>query len=108
MTQIIIKVVLIIIAAICKAAVDTVIHHPHTSKLWGDFWDMRKGKFLPLTKYRWNGWHLANSTIIISLIVAGVLHGYKWYFDIPVLGTIFILVFNLFYNKLFQYEKQVR
>ena len=109
MTEIIIKVVLIIIAAICKAAVDTVTHHPHTSKLWGDFWDLKiKRNYVPFTKYKIDGWHLSNSLMITCFIVAGVLNGYVWYYDIPVLGIIFILVFNLFYNKIFQYKKQVR
>jgi hypothetical protein len=107
MTEIIIKVLLIIIAAICKAAVVT--HHPHTSRLWGDFWDLKiRRKFVPFTKYKLDGWHLCNSVMIISFIVAGVLNGYIWYYDIPSLGVVFILVFNLFYNKIFQYKKSVR
>jgi hypothetical protein len=108
MILIIIKIVLIILAAICKAAVDTITHHPHTSKLWGKFWDVKIGPIVPYSRYRVNGWHLSNSLMIVCFIVAGVLPGYKWYYDIPTLGIIFILVFNLFYNKIFQYKKSVR
>lgn len=110
MTLIIIKIVLIIIAAICKAAVDTVTHHPHTSRLWGEFWDLKiKRTYVPFTKYKFDGWHLSNSLMIVCFIVISKLHNsIEWYYDIPVSGTIFILVFNLFYNKIFQYKKSVR
>lgn len=110
MTLIIIKIVLIIIAAICKAAVDTVTHHPHTSRLWGNFWDLKiKKSFVPFTKYKLDGWHLCNSLMITCFICAATCGTImKWYYDIPILGTVFILVFNLFYNSIFQYKKVVR
>lgn len=102
----VIKAILIIIAAICKAAADTMAHHPRTMVFKGEFWRMwPRGKILAFTNYPIDGWHVSNSLMIISLIAAGTLPGYKWYIDIPVAGVLWILVFNLFYNKLFQRKK---
>ena len=103
MDYILIKALLIIIAAIASAAADTVHHHPRTMIFKGKFWRMwPHDKFIPFTKYPLDGWHVSKSVMIICLITAGVLPGYLWYVDIPVAGVLWVLVFNLFYNKLFQ------
>jgi len=100
---IIIKSLLIITAAIASAAADTVHHHPRTMIFKGTFWRMwPHDKFIPFTKYPLDGWHVSKSVMIICLIVTGAVPGYLWYVDIPAAGVLWILVFNLFYNKLFQ------
>ena len=93
---------LILLAAICKAIADTIAHHKSTSifkrsKFWSN-----GGKMLPGTKYRFDGWHLSNSGMIICFIVAAVLHDpiLAWYWEILIGGAVFNLVFNLFYNKI--------
>jgi len=96
------KIILIIVAAICKAIADTI--SPRKSKLSekGDFWNIHKqGKFLPFTKYPLDGWHIFNSIMILCFIVMNVFKTeYQWYITIPLLGFIFILIFNFFYNKI--------
>lgn len=96
----ILKALLIIIAAISKAFVDTIAFH-RGGKLKGDFFNINKqGKMLPFTSYPFDGFHLFNSLMIVCFIAAGSLQGFRWYVDIPVLGIIFISVFNLFFNKI--------
>jgi len=103
MTALIIKALLIIIAAIAKAAADTVHHHPRTMIFKGKFWKLwPHEKYIPFTKYPLDGWHVCNSIMILSLIVYGIFPGFRWFIDIPAAGVLWILVFNLFYNKLFQ------
>lgn len=93
---------LILLAAICKAIADTIAHHKSTSifkrsKFWSN-----GGKMLPGTKYRFDGWHISNSSMIIFFVVAAVLHEpvLAWYLEIPIAGIGFNLVFNIFYNKI--------
>lgn len=97
-----IKILLIIIAAICKAFADTISPRKSQLSKRGDFWNIeKKGKMLPFTKYPVDGWHLFNSGMIISLIFANVISfPYIWYVEVPILGIVFILTFNLFYNKI--------
>jgi hypothetical protein len=99
----------IIIAAICKAVADTLVHHYDTSvfrfsnrRFWDPAISYKFVKFLPLTKYRADGWHLANSIGIISWCLAVVLHSgwLPWYYELLIDGALFNLIFNLFYNKL--------
>lgn len=93
---------LIIIAAICKAVADTIAHHKSRSVFKNSkFWS-NGGKIVPGTKYRLDGWHICNSGMICAFVVAAVLHSpvLAWYFEIPIGGVVFILVFNLFYNKI--------
>jgi hypothetical protein len=102
MIPLIIKSLLIIIAAVAKAVVDTIHHHPKTMVFKGDFWRLwPRGKVLPFTNYPLDGWHVFNSLMILAFIGAGTLPGYRWYIDIPVAGVLFIAVFNICYNKLF-------
>ena len=103
MGYILIKALLIIIAAVCKAAADTMAHHPKTMIFNGDFWRLwPRGRMLAFTNYPLDGWHISISILIVTLISAGSLPGYLWNVDIPVAGVLFTLVYKLFYNKLFQ------
>jgi hypothetical protein len=93
----------IALAAIFKAIADKLAHHFGKSifrKLNPKWWNPNESwkyvGFLPLSKYRYDGWHIANSLMIVCFCVAA------FGFTLKMLGSgiIFILVFNLFYNKL--------
>jgi hypothetical protein len=97
------------LAAVCKAIADTLTHHYATSVFrWKDpkFWDPSvswySAPFVRFTRYRFYGWHLANSGMIISFCLAASLHTavLSWYYELPIAGIIFNLTFNLFYNKI--------
>jgi hypothetical protein len=99
----------IFFAALFKSVADTLQHHYDTSifkhkapKFWNPAISYRYVKFLPLTKYRPDGWHLANSAMIVCFVCAAVLHRpvLAWYYEILIGGAWFIVVFNTFYNKL--------
>ena len=93
--------IVIAIAAISKALVDTIAFHGGGKFKGIDFFNINKqGKMLPFTKYPFDGFHLFNSLMIVCFITAVSLGGYRWYIDIPVLGIIFIIVFNTFFNKI--------
>jgi hypothetical protein len=105
----VISALFILIAAICKAVADTLIHHYDTSifrfsnrRFWDPSISYKFVKYLPLTKYRADGWHLANSIGIVSWSLAVVLHEalWPWWVELLLAGAIFNLVFNLFYNKI--------
>lgn len=94
--------ILVFLAAVCKAVADTIAHHKDRSVFRrSKFWS-QDGKILPLTKYKLDGWHICNSLFLIFTLTAGPL--YKPLFglliDLPSAGILFILAFNLFYNKI--------
>ncbi len=105
--NIFIQILLIAIAAICKAAVDTIVFHNGGKLPKTAFWDNNKqGKYLPLTKYPWDGKHVLNSVMIVCFVFSetmGTWGTWVWIAPLQVLslGIIFILVFNLFWNKIF-------
>lgn len=86
-----------ILAAICKAIADTIAHHYDTSIFEGiDFFDPAiQGKKIPFTNYPFDGWHVANSLMIVFFVLA--VFGFT--LKALVAGVFFILFFNLFYNK---------
>lgn len=109
-------------AAICKAVADTLTHHFGTS-IFKDknpaWWNPNESwKHVPFlsfwifkTKYRADAWHLANSGMIACFILSSLSNpllvtGVWWAALIVnlallgVYGGIFILVFNLYYDKL--------
>lgn len=94
---------LIVLAAISKALADTVAFHGGGIFKGKDFFDINKqGKFLPLTKYPLDAFHLSNSSMIFSFIIALVFPcDIVWWLEIPILGTAFNLTFNLFWNHIF-------
>jgi hypothetical protein len=109
--------IFIFLAAFFKAVADTLEHHCGISifkRLNPKFWDpdisYRHTKFLPLTRYRPDAWHLSNSLFLWSMIMIGVTMQAEWIFQLPgtwytqvgILGAVFIVVFNLFYNKIFR------
>lgn len=103
MTQIILQFSFIILAAICKALTDTIAFH-HGGIFHADkFFDINtQGKFLPLTKYPLDGFHLSNSMMIVFFIAAVCAPSpIVWYLNIVLLGVVFNLVFNFFWNHIF-------
>ncbi len=102
--------ILILLAAICKAVADTLYHHYDTSvfaslnpKFWNPVVSCNYVKFLPLTKYRPDAWHLANSGMIICFITAASINDSVisfWLINVVGIGVIFNLIFLLFYSKI--------
>ena len=99
----------ILLAAISKAAADTVSHHFETSVFkWKDprWWNPAVSweyvGFIKFTKYRPDFWHLCNSGMIIFFCLATVFHKpvLEWYYELLIAGLLFNLCFNLFYNRL--------
>lgn len=109
-----ISLALILFAAILKAIADTVMFHYDTSvfkhlpfQFWNPLESYKYVKFFPLTKYRIDGWHLANSGMIVAFIFAAVFYNstvysvhFAWYYGIVCYGIMFNLTFSLFYNKI--------
>lgn len=104
----IINITILILAAFFKAVADTLQHHFDTSifrnydyKWWDPNRSWRYIKFIPLTKYRPDAWHLANSLMIISFICLAVFYKphFKWWIEIMAAGILFNLAFGLFYDK---------
>lgn len=58
-------------------------------------------KYLKFTRYKIDGWHLANSLSIMCFCAAIVTHKpcLFWFWEWAVAGALFNLCFNLFYNK---------
>ncbi len=109
MLSIILTAFFILLAAFFKAVADTLTHHFDSSVFrWWDqrFWNAaiswQYPHYLKFTKYKVDGWHLANSGMIVCFCVAVCLHhsALAWYFEIPIAGTFFNLSLNLFYNKI--------
>jgi hypothetical protein len=93
----------IALAAIFKAIADKLAHHFGNSifkklnpKWWNPEESWKHVKFLPYTKYRPDAWHIANSILIILFCTAVYGLTLKMVYS----GVVFILVFNLFYNKI--------
>lgn len=108
-----ITIILILLSAIFKAVADTLQHHFDTSvfkyltpKFWNPIESYKYVKFLPLTKYRPDAWHLSNSAMIICFICAVAVNDlYKhwnlpWWVYLLVLGAGFNIVFEIFYSKI--------
>ena len=112
------SVLLIILAAICNAAMDSVSHHFSSSIFrWKDekFWNAQVSwQYAKMIGgYKFDAWHLFK-TLMLFFLFAAVVH-YKpisanlftamipfahQLIDWCLLGTIWNLTFNLFYNKI--------
>lgn len=106
-------ILIICLAAICKAFADTLDHHFDTSifKKWNrKYFDPNviQKTTRQIFGYPVDGWHIANSIQYCSWIILAVKF-YKpvfaWHFDGVIIGTIFIAVFNSFYNHFFLIKK---
>lgn len=105
MIQIIFQLTCIALAAICKALIDTIAFHKG-GVFKSKFFDINtQGKFLPFTKYPLDGFHISNSLMIVFFVVATCMPSpLVWYLNIILLGTAFNLVFNLFWNHIFNHK----
>lgn len=104
----------ILLAAIFKAIADTLQFHFDTSvfkKLPKQFWNPAESykyvKFIPLTKFRPDSWHLANSGMIVSFILAVIFYEQqlKWVWELLIGGTAFNIMFGLFYDVILRRKK---
>jgi len=95
--------ILIFFAAIFNAIMDKTkdtiqfkssIFKNKSSKFWND--EAWKGKFLPLTKYKANAWHISKSLMLLCLFIAIS----KTILEFAIISTVWLLVFNRFYNKI--------
>ena len=104
-----IDILLISFAAIFKAVADTLAWHFDTSifrNMNRDFWEVNTARIRKVKKivgYPVDGWHLSNSLMLLCLLLLPLF----WHplfnqqiVDVGFLGVIFIVVFNLFFNKL--------
>ena len=104
------SIIFIILAAICDSVIDTVTHHFSTSVFKSknpDFWDpsLSWKNSTMIFGYKIDAWHLFKSAMIVLFTLAIVFSGnfpysLKWYFQIPIFGIIWVIVFNTFYNKI--------
>jgi len=104
-----IALILISIAAICKAFSDTIAHHFDTSIFRGknrDFWEANRVNSTAkrIFGYKVDAWHISNSIMIIAFIVAVIINAspLKWYWQLLAGGVGFNITFNIFYNKVFR------
>ncbi len=104
-----IAVVLISLAAACKALADTLAWHFDTSifrNMNRDFWAIAVTikKTPKIFGYPIDAWHLSNSIAIFSWMALPLVYKphFAWYVDYGIGGLIFIIVFNTFYNKIFR------
>jgi hypothetical protein len=104
----------LVLAGMFKAVADTLTHHYDTSvfkmkdrKFWDPSISWSYAKYFPLTKYKIDAWHLANSGMILCWCAAlatvyTVYVRYPWWAIFIGAGLVFNLSFNLFYNKIFR------
>jgi hypothetical protein len=101
--------ILILFAAICKAMADTLDHHFDTSifrnkpRKWFDPNVIIKTA-PKIFNYPIDAWHISNSLMIASFILAAIFYEQKaaWYIEFSLYGLGFTMVFNIFYNRVFR------
>ena len=106
------SILLIALAAVCKAVSDTLIHHWDTSvfkrlpKKWWKYVDPSISHQLPFirfTRYRPDLWHLSNSGMQLFFLAAVFAYqptAFGRWIDFFACSVVVIGVFNLFYNRL--------
>lgn len=97
---------LVTIAAALTAVMDTIAFHGGGAlRKYGDFFNIKKqGKMLPLTKFPFDGFHVAKflSVLAYSMAICLQLHGWYFIMGIAVVGSLFNIIFNLFWNKILE------
>lgn len=112
-------IIFLILAAICNAVCDTLVHHYYNSvfnkkgfpaKFWNPDLSSTEAYIVPHTKYKVDAWHLFKSGMICFLIGSIVMAHNNgeailnvWWFyliEYIYLGITWNAVFNLFYNKI--------
>jgi hypothetical protein len=106
-------IIFIALAAVCKSISDTLQHHFDSSvfaelnkRFWDPAFSWKFVKFLPFTKYRPDAWHLSNSGMILFFTLAVCFNDLSWHpvWQIAAMGSVFVFVFNIFYNKIWSLE----
>lgn len=102
----IIALVMIIGAGICKALVDTIAFHKGGVFKENNFYNINiQGRFLHFTKYPLDAFHLGNSLMIFLFVGAVVIAARQKLLisviSFIVLGILFNMSFNLFWNHIF-------
>ena len=100
----------IVLAAFFKAVADTLADHFYVSifrnmdeRFWNKAVSWKYAKQIPGTAYPVDAWHLSNSGMIISFAAAIFTPApfvWHWAIGLTAYGVLFIVVFNLFYNKI--------
>lgn len=101
---------LITLAAICKALADTLDHHFDTSVFRGKprrTWDPNviQKTNRKIFGYPLDAWHLTNSLQIAAWLALPILYRPvlpQWWMDYGAGGLLFMIAFNIFYNKIFR------
>lgn len=104
---------LVVLAAIFKSISDTLDDHFEVSKFgklnpkwWNPAVSWQHVKFLPLTHYRADAWHLANSGMILSFALAIVFYQQwipgHWWYDFIAFGFVYNITFELLYSKVWK------
>lgn len=103
------EILLIAFAAICKAFADTLDHHFDTSIFRNKprkYYDPNViNKTAPkIFGYPVDAWHVSNSLQICSWMALPVVYTpvFEWWVDYGIGGAAFVIVFSLFYNKIFR------
>jgi hypothetical protein len=108
--QLFLSILFIVIAAICKAMADTLDQHFDTS-IFRDkprrTWDPNviQKTNASVFGYPLDAWHVINSIQLCSWFALMVVYRPvlpDWWMDYGAGGTVFIIAFNLFYNKIFR------
>ena len=78
---------------------DSSIFHKKNPLFWND--QAWAGEFVPLTEYKANAWHISKSLMLFCLIGLIFHKSVFGWFDYIFLGVEWIIIFKLFYNKIF-------
>ena len=118
MIQYIFPALLLIAAALFKAAAD-IMRNTYSTSLFTrfdnpQFWDARKSfSNKRIFNFPVDGWHLANSAMIICFVAGGLLYEpvvplkgvLRWLGDLTVYAIVYNLAFNLFYNRVLRLKQ---
>lgn len=100
----------LVIAAILNAFMDRIENESFYESIfvnWNEkFWYKRTScKYAKkIFSYKMDGWHIAKSLMIICILMCWVNYKefYNWWVDVIMAGGLWIVTFNIFYNKLFK------
>ena len=99
--------ILLALASICNAIMDTLAHHYSSSKfqnLNDKFWNpnisWQYAHYLPFTNYKIDAWHLFKSAMIVFMCASICFANSFNILDFICLGILWNIIFNLFYNHL--------
>lgn len=98
----------IILAAICDAIMDSLYKVHIGETIFPESWakETTSPTAKRILKWKLDPWHIAKSLRITFSILSAVFYenyfGLRWYAEVGIAGSVWILTFNLFYNKVFK------